>query len=48
MQEEILTLHVAAKIDPYVSRRFPLERFREALALLRDGKAEGKIVLEIG
>jgi len=48
VQEEILTLHLAAKIDPYVSRRFPLERFREALALLRDGKAEGKIVLEIG
>lgn len=48
VQSEIFALHVAGKIDPYVSRTFPLEGFRDALALLRDGKAQGKLVLEIG
>ncbi len=47
VQSEIFALHVAGKIDPYVSRTFPLEGFKDALALLRDGKAQGKLVLEI-
>jgi NADPH2:quinone reductase len=48
VQQELFDLHVAGKIDPYVSRTFPLERFKDALSLLRDGKAQGKLVLEIG
>ena len=47
MQSEIFALHVAGKIDPYISRTFPLEGFKDALSLLRDGKAQGKVVLEI-
>jgi hypothetical protein len=30
-----------------VSRTFPLEGFKDALSLLHDGKAQGKLVLEI-
>jgi NADPH2:quinone reductase len=47
VQSEIFALHVAGKIDPYISRTFPLEGFKDALSLLRDGKAQGKVVLEI-
>ena len=47
VQQELFDLHVAGKIDPYVSRTFPLEGFKDALTLLRDGKAQGKLVLEI-
>jgi NADPH:quinone reductase len=47
VQSEIFALHVASKIDPYISRTFPLEGFKDALSLLRDGKAQGKLVLEI-
>jgi NADPH2:quinone reductase len=46
-QHEIFALFVAGKLDPIVSRTLPLERFAEGLALLRDGKAQGKIILEI-
>jgi NADPH2:quinone reductase len=47
VQDEIFALHVAGKIDPFVSRTFPLEKFREPLALLRDGKAQGKLILQV-
>jgi len=47
VQAEIFALHIAGKIDPFVSHTFPLERFREPLLLLRDGKAQGKLILEI-
>jgi NADPH2:quinone reductase len=48
VQQELFDLHVAGKIDPYVSRTFPFEEFKTALALLRDGKVQGKLVLTIG
>jgi NADPH:quinone reductase len=48
VQQELFDLHVAGKIDPYVSRVFPLEEFKAALSLLRDGKVQGKLVLAIG
>ena len=35
------------KIHPYISDQFPLEDYREALELIRDRKATGKIVLNI-
>jgi NADPH2:quinone reductase len=45
-QQQIFDLHTAGKLDPHIGRKLPLERFKEALALLRDRKAEGKIILE--
>jgi len=48
VQQELFDLYVAGKIDPYVSRTFPLEEFKTALSLLRDGKVQGKLVLAIG
>jgi len=47
VQDEIFALHVAGKVDPFVSRTFPLSDFREPLALLRDGRAQGKLILEV-
>jgi NADPH:quinone reductase len=48
VQAEIFALYVAGKIDPYVSRTFPLVAIRDALALLKRGKAQGKLILEVG
>jgi NADPH:quinone reductase len=48
VQQEIFALYVAGKIDPYISRTFPLAAITEALALLKRGKAQGKLILEIG
>ncbi|MDP2409771.1 MAG: NADPH:quinone oxidoreductase family protein [Pseudolabrys sp.] len=47
VQSEIFDLAVAGKLQPVISRRFPLDGFKEALALLRDGKAQGKLILEV-
>ncbi len=47
VQSEIFDLAVAGKLNPVISRRFPLDGFKEALALLRDGKAQGKLILEV-
>lgn len=47
VQTEIFDLAVAGKLKPVISRRFPLEGFKEALGLLRDGKAQGKLILEV-
>jgi NADPH:quinone reductase-like Zn-dependent oxidoreductase len=46
-QAEIFTLARAGKLRPIVARTFPLEGFAEALALIRDGKARGKLVLSL-
>jgi NADPH:quinone reductase len=48
VQQEIFALYVAGKIDPYISRTFPLASIRDALTLLQQGKAQGKLILEIG
>jgi len=48
VQQEIFALYVAGKIDPYVSRTFPLATIKEALTWLQQGKAQGKLILEIG
>lgn len=47
VQEEIFSLHVAGKLDPVISREFALEGFKDALSLLRDGKAQGKLILKV-
>jgi NADPH:quinone reductase-like Zn-dependent oxidoreductase len=43
---EVYRLAVAGTIDPPIERRMPLAEAPEALRLLMDGKATGKIVLE--
>jgi NADPH:quinone reductase len=48
VQQEIFALYVAGKIDPYISRTFPLAAVKDALTLLKQGKAQGKLILEIG
>lgn len=48
VQQEIFTLYVTGKIDPYISRTFPLAAIKDALSLLEQGKAQGKLILEIG
>ncbi|MDO8876742.1 MAG: NADPH:quinone oxidoreductase family protein [Pseudolabrys sp.] len=48
VQEEIFALHIEGKLNPVISRKFPLEGFADALSLLRDGKAQGKLILEVG
>jgi NADPH2:quinone reductase len=47
VQDEIFALQVAGKIDPFVSGTFPLEEFRVPLAMLRDGAAQGKLILQV-
>jgi len=39
------TLAAAGKLKPHVSAIFPLERFGEAMRLLSDRKAIGRVVL---
>lgn len=46
-QQEIFSAYLAGKVDPIISRDFSLENFAEGLALLRDGKAQGKIILKV-
>lgn len=48
VQQEIFDLALQGKLDPPISARFPLADFAKALALLRNGKAQGKIVLTMG
>lgn len=48
VQQELFDLHVAGKIDPFINHTFPLDEFKSALSLLRDGKVQGKLVLTIG
>ena len=46
-QREIFNLYSQGRIDPHISRRVPLDRFSEALRALRDGQAQGKIILDV-
>ncbi len=46
-QEEIARWVVEGKIKPHISARFPLERGGEAIRLLVDRKAQGKVVVTI-
>jgi threonine dehydrogenase-like Zn-dependent dehydrogenase len=43
-----LALLVRRDLSPMISHRFPLERFREALAVARDPQAAGKVLIELG
>ncbi|WP_439138463.1 NADPH:quinone oxidoreductase family protein [Roseicyclus sp.] len=43
----LMALYSAGRITPHVSATFPLEKAAEALALLRDRKSTGKVVVTI-
>jgi NADPH2:quinone reductase len=43
--KELMALHAAGKIKPFVSERFPLARAGEAIAHLASRKAMGKVVV---
>jgi len=45
VQEELFALYVAGKIRPRVMQSFPIEQFASALALVKAGKVQGKVVL---
>jgi len=45
---ELLRWRAAKKIRPHVSHILPFEAFPEGLALLRDRKATGKVVIRVG
>lgn len=45
---ELLRWHAAGEIRPYVSHVLPFDAFPEGLALLRDRKATGKVVIRVG
>jgi NADPH:quinone reductase len=44
---ELFDLYAAGKVKPRISAHFPLERGGEAIALLKDRKATGKVVVTI-
>jgi len=44
-QQEIFDFWKQGKLRPFISKTVPLERFADALGDLRDGRAQGKIVL---
>ncbi len=45
VQTELFGLYASGAIRPRVMRTFPLARFAEALALVRSGSVQGKVVL---
>lgn len=46
-QAEIFRLHASGKLSANVTARYPLDRMAEALAVIRDRRVVGKVVLEI-
>jgi NADPH2:quinone reductase len=46
--EELLAWYEAGKLRPLVTHRLPLERSVEAIRLLTDRKAHGKVVVTVG
>lgn len=48
VQGEIYALMAEGRIGPRIQGRYPLERAREALAVLRDRGVRGRVVLTIG
>ncbi len=46
-QRELFDLYQAGRIDPRISRKLPLDGFRDALEALRRGQVQGKIILQV-
>ncbi|HET9664497.1 MAG TPA: NADPH:quinone oxidoreductase family protein, partial [Burkholderiales bacterium] len=47
VQQQLFALYEKGKLKPHVMATFPLAAYREALAIVRDRKALGKVVLNI-
>jgi len=45
--QELLSLHASGAISPHVSHQLPLDQANDALDLLRQRKATGKVVVTI-
>ena len=45
MRQQLFDLYSTGKIKPHVMATFPLERYANALALVRDRRVIGKVVL---
>jgi NADPH2:quinone reductase len=48
VRQQLLDMCSAGKLKPHVMATFPLERYAEALALVKDRKVIGKVVLTTG
>lgn len=46
-QREIFALYQKGLIDPIIGARLPLAQFADALRALRDGTAQGKVILDV-
>jgi len=46
--EKLLAMIADGKLKPHISARFPLERAGEAIRMLMDRKAQGKVVVTMG
>jgi NADPH2:quinone reductase len=44
-RKQLFDLYSAGRLKPHVMATYPLERYSEALALVRDRKVIGKVVL---
>ena len=47
VQAELFDFYLQGKIDPPITEILPLARYADALRRLKDGRAEGKIVLKV-
>ena len=47
MQNELFGMYTAGKIKPNVMQTFAMEDFAAALALVKAGKVQGKVVLRV-
>jgi NADPH2:quinone reductase len=47
VQAELLAMYEGGRLKPHVMRAYPLERFHEALAMVADRRALGKVVLDV-
>lgn len=47
VQRELFAMYEQGKLKPHVMASYPLDAYREALAMVRDRKALGKVVIEM-
>lgn len=46
-QRTIFDLYTKGRLNPHIGRKFALADFAEALSTVRDGKAKGRIIIEV-
>ncbi|HEY5700662.1 MAG TPA: NADPH:quinone oxidoreductase family protein [Gammaproteobacteria bacterium] len=47
VQNDLYSLYTKGKIRPHVMKSYPLESFQEALTTIKDGRVEGKVLLQV-